>query len=36
VKWVWANGKPVDAVEWRSLEFDPGRPISLYELNVSD
>ena len=36
VKWVWANGKPVDAAQWRSLEFDPARPISLYELKVSD
>jgi 4-amino-4-deoxy-L-arabinose transferase-like glycosyltransferase len=36
VKWVWANGKPVDTAEWRSLDFDPGRPISLYELKVAD
>jgi 4-amino-4-deoxy-L-arabinose transferase-like glycosyltransferase len=36
VRWVWANGKPVDAAEWRSLEFDARRPISLYELKVTD
>jgi hypothetical protein len=36
VRWVWANGKPVDAAEWRSLEFDARRPISLHELKVTD
>src|SRR5207302_478184 len=33
VRWVWANGKPVDEAEWRSLAPDMRRPISLYELN---
>ena len=36
VRWVWANGKPVDDVEWRSLAADPRRAISLYELKVAD
>jgi 4-amino-4-deoxy-L-arabinose transferase-like glycosyltransferase len=36
VQWVWANGKPVDEAEWRSLAADPRRPISLYELKVTD
>jgi 4-amino-4-deoxy-L-arabinose transferase-like glycosyltransferase len=36
VKWVWANGKPVDDAEWRSLAREPGRPISLYELKAAE
>jgi 4-amino-4-deoxy-L-arabinose transferase-like glycosyltransferase len=36
VKWVWANGKPVNETEWRSLVPDTRRPISLYELNVAE
>jgi 4-amino-4-deoxy-L-arabinose transferase-like glycosyltransferase len=36
VRWVWANGKPVDETEWRSVTPDPRRPIALYELKVAD
>jgi 4-amino-4-deoxy-L-arabinose transferase-like glycosyltransferase len=36
VKWVWANGKPVDDAEWRSLSAEGRWPISLYELKVAD
>ncbi len=36
VRWVWANGKPVNETEWRSLAPDTRRPISLYELKVAD
>jgi len=36
VRWVWANGKPVDETEWRSLAPDMRRSISLYELKVAD
>ena len=36
VRWVWANGKPVDEAEWRSSAADARRPLSLYELKVAD
>jgi 4-amino-4-deoxy-L-arabinose transferase-like glycosyltransferase len=36
VRWVAANGKPVDDAEWRSQAADPRRPISLYELKVAN
>jgi 4-amino-4-deoxy-L-arabinose transferase-like glycosyltransferase len=36
VRWVWANGKPVNETEWRSSAPDTRRPISLYELKVAD
>jgi 4-amino-4-deoxy-L-arabinose transferase-like glycosyltransferase len=37
MRWVWANGKPVDVAEWRSREPDPRRlPISLFELEVAN
>ena len=36
MRWVRANGKPVDDAEWRSLEPDARRPIQLYELKVAE
>jgi 4-amino-4-deoxy-L-arabinose transferase-like glycosyltransferase len=36
VRWVSANGKPVDEAQWRSLAADPRRPIALYELKAAD
>ncbi len=36
VKWVWANGKPVNEAEWRSFAIEPLRAISLYELKTAE
>jgi 4-amino-4-deoxy-L-arabinose transferase-like glycosyltransferase len=32
IRWVRANGKPVDEAQWRSLPADSRRPIQLYDL----